>query len=265
MSNTTLSTLNKYLLTINAEPPPPPEPVLVIKTNYSLFGYMDNNFLNLIKNAPGYDCIQNYNLTNASQSWMNGVYQSYTSSNVNYPNFNGFYFSTMFKTGAEAGTDLDFWGLNVDISTHNYFWNGVDKGKYTVTSSYNSSGTYIGGGTGHFFTTSYSEGSVNGEFIQLKFPYGIKVRSIGFKKRANRSFEIQYVTVLGSNNGSNWEMIANLNYSMSFADNLMKTLTVTTSTNTYTHIRMVFSQNKAGGSLIFMADMDFKFDAYIWT
>lgn len=265
MSNSTLSTLNKYLLTTSGEPPPPPEPVLTVYTNYT-FGYMDTNFLNLIKNASGYDCVQTYNLTNGSQSWMNGEYESFTSSNVNYSGFNGFYFSTMFKDGTEAGANLDFWGLNVVQSTHNYYWNGINKGKYSVNTPYNASGTYVGGGSAsHFFTTIHNGGSVNGEFIQLKFPYGIKAKSLGFKKRANRSFEIQYVTILGSDDGTTWTKIQDLNYSMSFADNGIKTLNVTLSTNTYTHIRMVFKQNKSGGSLIFMEKMEFKFDAHVYT
>ena len=259
MSNSTTSTINKYLLSSKTAPAPY-VPTLNVFQNYT-FGYMDDNFLNLIRNAPGYDCVQTYNLTNAGASWMNGVYESFTSSNVNYSGFSGFYFSTMFQDG--NGT-LDFWGNNVNASTQNYFWNGTNKGKYTVATPYNSSGVYTGGGTGHFHTTVYSGGSVSGEFFQLKFPYGVKAKSLGFKKRSNRGFEIQHVTILGSDNGTTWTKIQDLNYSMSFADNALKSLNISTS-NTYNYIRMVFTGNKSGGSLIFMREMRFIFDAHVYT
>lgn len=259
MSNSSVSTVNKYMLSSKTEPAPY-VPTLYVYTNYT-FGYMDTNLLNLIRNASGNDCVQTYNLTNGSQSWMNGIYESFTSSNVNYSGFTGFYFADMFIDG--DGT-LDFWGNNVSASTHNYYWNGTNKGKYSVATPYNTSGTYVGGGSSsHFFTTVHNSGSASGEFFQLKFPYGVKAKSLGFKKRSNRAFEIQYVTILGSDNGTTWTKIQDLNYSMSFSDNGLKSLNISTS-NTYEYIRIVFTKNKASGTLIHMHEMRFVFDAHVY-
>ena len=117
-------------------------------------------------------------------------------------------------------------------------------------SGYNASGVYQGA-TGVLFTTTYlfngSFTTMNGEWIQISFPYLIKLTSIIIHKYPGDAFFVRMPktgVILGSNDGTTWYFIHNFS-SGSLVGNGPWTYNIST-TNSYTFIRFVINTNNGG-------------------
>jgi hypothetical protein len=117
---------------------------------------------------------------------------------------------------------------------------------------YNASGVYQGA-TGVFFTTPYlfngSFTTMDGEWIQISFPYLIKLTSITIHKYQGGAYKMpQTGVILGSDDGTIWNFIHNFSAG-SLVGNGPWTYNIST-TNLYTFIRFVINTGTNNGEPI---------------
>jgi hypothetical protein len=232
MSSSTISTVNKYLLS-SSGPYVPPLPYVLKQSNMNFpdsFTGLTTTFTNLHTD----DARITFSSGMSGNAWRdiaNG-YELLCSSYNNWQGSDEYYIHDIFdSTGATTS-----WYPNTNNSNWIYKVDGVEY-RYTKT-SYATGGNYIGGGTGYFWTTVYNTGSVNGEWFQVKFPFKALFKSMDIKARTGALDRCcKAVRILGSNNGSTWFFIANLTYT-AFSTNVWQNK-ASTASDKYFYIRVV--------------------------
>jgi hypothetical protein len=198
-----------------------------------------------------------------SGSWTTDIYTNTVRSlNVSgaTSHKNGTY--TVSSSSAYAGYAHPYFAFCPDKTGDPWFSTGGNNSAVTVDRTitylgyqaynqvgYNSSGNYQGA-TGAFFTTSYTESgvskSMNGEWIQIQFPYSMKLTQMILYPRTPNPGSLIYQSpktgvILGSNDGSTWVLIHN--YSVTSYPNITGPFTTTiTTTVYYKYIRFVVNQ-----------------------
>mmetsp|Transcript_18315 Transcript_18315/g.26709 ORF Transcript_18315/g.26709 Transcript_18315/m.26709 type:complete len:118 (+) Transcript_18315:388-741(+) len=104
-----------------------------------------------------------------------------------------------------------------------------------------NNGAYIGSNdTDYFFTTAYDTGSVNGEWVQIEFPYKIRVTHLSTQERATQQERtMKGCCLLGSDNGVNFYDIDSVSFP-STQDSTLFTEAITT-TKRYSILRIVIT------------------------
>lgn len=104
---------------------------------------------------------------------------------------------------------------------------------------------YQGGGvSNYYFTTNYTNGSVNGEWIQVNLPFKFCIKSLSMARRLGNTRTPRTITIVGSDDGENWTLIAlNLSYPSATADSTWYTATVTNPTKRFSILRFVVTKS----------------------
>jgi hypothetical protein len=256
MAVSTVSTVNMYLLN-KSGPPPPPLVYTLVQSNVAFPG----GYSGLTTQLNGITTA-NRRITftpEGTGSWRNQPHELLCSS---YLNWVGTMYGIQDIFDANTGT-TSFWAasFNGPNALVNYL-DGTDMGNFNGA-SYNSSGTYIGGGVvngiDNFFTTIYDSTSANGEYIQFKFPVKVLLKSFDLVCRNTQPLSgPKDVVIVGSNNGSSWTLIQTLAYS-TYTNNTYQTKSFTAS-DKYFYIRCVIKTTRMAGVAI--GECKFTFDAY---
>ena len=136
-----------------------------------------------------------------------------------------------FSTGGNINTDA-FNRTLTYLGPKTYLQNGYNP-------------VYIGGGRPDVtFSTSYTKNatllSISGEWIQVQFPYSIKLTNMTFYPRIGVSIQSPTIGyILGSNDGSTWDHI--YDYSVATINDTVNSFTIST-TNYYNYIRFVMNR-----------------------
>lgn len=258
MSVSSVSSVNQYLLSTKSS-----VPTLTLRQANMLF---PGSFTGLATT------LGNMNVANARITFSSGMsgtawrdvtngYEIECSSYFGYTGpptiiYNG---NEIFDGLSDANS---FWSPSSNSSQLNYFLMGVDKGKYTQASSYNASGIYIGGGTNYFWTTVYDTNqSVNGEWIQVEFPFKAMLLDLQMCARFNAPQRgPKNVRVLGSDNGTTWTFIADVLFG-TYTNSSYQIKAITT-TLAFSYIRCVFIDIITADPNLNIGDMRLRFDAY---
>ena len=238
MSSTTLSTVNKYILSNKGGPP-------VNNTPHETNITFPDSYTNLATQIGGLsysDTHTTFTYSNGtgSKTYANGTHKiitsSYDSFDTGIINVGSKYFDNNFTTyGGQK------WNASYTIYSQGQAQPANTQDCYT------SGGVYQGGGTGYYFTSNYSGGSVNGEYIQVEFPYKMCIKTLSISKRDNQSNRTpRYITVLGSDDGTSWFLIQHsLSFPQSTSNSTWYSANVATPTKRYSKLRFVINQNWA--------------------
>lgn len=159
------------------------------------------------------------------------------------------------------GTASTFWVAGSTASNYPYYRMGVLQGEYTANPYGGASNSYSGG-TGFYHTTSYDGGSsVAGEWIELKTPFYMLLKSVQFKPRTdNRLRAPKEVYVLARNSTSgDWTLLATLTYAP-YTNDVYQSKAVSTA-NKYKIIRLVITST-IGNSTLTISEAKLVYDAY---
>lgn len=253
MAVSTVSTVNHYLL--DAKSGPPVVTYSLVESNVAFPG----GYTGLTTQMNGITTSDRHITFTPSQSgWRNRPHELLCSS---YLNWAGALYGIQDIFDADNGTT--FWAAHYSGTTAlvNYL-DGVNMG-YFNGASYNSGGSYIGGGTvngiNNYFTTVYNTGSANGEFIQLKFPVKVLLKSFDFTCRLNQQAGgPKDVTIVGSDNGTTWFWIQDLAYG-AYTNSTPLTKSFTAA-DKYLYIRAIIKTTRMAG--VSVGELKFTFDAY---
>jgi hypothetical protein len=260
MSSSTISTVNKYLLSSNISGPyVPPEPTL--KQSGMIFPNAFTGLATVLNNIsePNTRIVFSSNMSGTPWRDVTNGYELQCSSYyaggspVSYYNVNEAF------TGDVAINSKSYYFCCQSVQPYNYFTDGVDQGKYTQV-SYSTTG-YIGGGTNYFWTTIYDTGSINGEWIQIKTPFKMLITHLHVAPRYNATQRCcKNVRVVGSDDGNTWFFIANVLFG-SFTNSSYQIKAITTSLK-FNYIRFVFPDIITTDTNLNIGDMRITFDAY---
>lgn len=260
MSSSTISTVNKYLLSGEIVPT---VPTTTLRQSNMNFPTSFTGMTTTMANYNNIDCRHIFSSGMSGTAWrdVSGGYQLLVSSNVLWAGTQKLYASTMFD--GDNGTTA--WSNNLGsagVNSSNIILDGVNLGKFTQNPYQASSPFgYVGGGTNYFYTTVYNiNQSASGEWFQFKAPFQILLKSITFKNRNTRITSApKTVVLLGSDDGLTWTLIETLNYT-TFTNNVAQVRNVTTTSKWY-HFRCIFT-NTQGFSSLEIGEMSFIYDAY---
>lgn len=160
------------------------------------------------------------------------------------------------------GTASSFWSAGSTASMYPYYRRGVYQGIYTANPYGGAANAYSGGGTGFYHTTSYGGGStVAGEWIELRTPFRMLVKSVQFKPRTdNRLRAPKGVVVLGRNGTTaDWTLLATLTYDP-YTNDVFQSKTVSTA-DKYNSIRLVITST-IGNATLTISEAKLVYDAY---
>jgi hypothetical protein len=240
MSSSTISTVNKYLLSSTGPYVPPGPNNNPIETN-QVFPYdgngVDGELKTTLVNTTPYKTIHNFSLSTYSNI-KNGDYILRSSSAVGLNN-NQMDAQMLFTSHVNMNYSGTFMFGRVPANpTWNGFYNDAGVFKSYTQNPFNTL-TYLGGGTGFFYTTTYDTGSVNGEWIEIKFPYKARIKSISCKPVAgNYVYGPRAGKVLGSDDGTTWFYIGDYSSTSTPANVFYKSEFVT-NTKRFQYIRFV--------------------------
>ncbi len=269
MSSTTVSSVNKYLLGNNKAP--------VVNTQLATNQTFPDNFNGLIAlfktNAliQYHDCRYTFSVSGDGDSYKNVsngyelLVSSYKKSLHSYNTKNSCPGTMLYNTDPQDGTYFRWWQNNdpyhSNLSLVNYL-DGVSIGNPNTDGMYRGTGNvYSGGGVGHFYTTIYDSGSVNGEFFQQKFPFKARLINVQFMCRTNSGNRgPKLVRLLGSDDGSTWNYIDDITYG-TYTNSTYNVGNVTT-TKRFSYIRCVILST-IGDSHLNIQQMRWNFDT--WT
>jgi hypothetical protein len=256
MSSSTISTVNKYLLSSSGPYVPPPTYTLIQSNVAFPAGY--TGLTTQMNSITTTDRRIVFTPTGTG-SWRNQPHELLCSSYLNWAG-TMYGIQDIFDNNTTASS---FWAghFNGPNALVNYL-DGVDMG-YFNGASYNSAGNYIGGGVvngiDNYFTTIYNSGSANGEYIQFKFPVKVLLKSFDIMCRNTQPLSgPKDVVIVGSNNGSSWTLIQTLAYS-TYTNGVYQTKSFTAS-DKYFYIRCVITTTRMAGVAI--GECKFTFDAY---
>lgn len=211
----------------------------VLASNITFPTYFTNFAAQLVSTpAPNdTDLVITYTQAQSGHEYANGEYILKSASYAEYPvgtnctvkncfddDFNTYYGSTYvgFVTN-RAGVP------NTPAPTANPYTSG--------------SGTYIytGGGVANYtFTTSGQAG----EWVQVKFPYKFCIKSLSFSRRPGNTRTPRKITILGSDDETNWTTIqANMVYPSTTADNTWYTVNITSPTKRFSILRFIVRES----------------------
>jgi hypothetical protein len=258
MSSSTISTVNKYLLS-SSGPYVPPGPTL--KQSGMIFPSSFTGLSTVLGNiyAPNTHHVFSSNMSGTAWRDVSDGYELWCSSYYAGGATPIYYNVNELFSGDVASGSNSFWFCCQPAQPYNYFTDGVDQGKYTQV-SYSTTG-YIGGGTGYYWTTIYDTGSVNGEWIQLKCPFQMLLKNLHIAPRNGAPQRCcKNVRVLGSDDGITWSFIANVLFG-TYTNGSYQIKPITTSLKFY-YIRCVFPDIITTDVNLNIGDMRFTFDAY---
>ena len=137
----------------------------------------------------------------------------------------------------------------------------------STTIFWHSSTTYSGGSglyNGNVTTSNIANSSnMTGEWIQIKLPYKLLVKSVGLLCRSGYQTRMpSSMAILGSNNGTNWNIIFQQSTTDAYTDGVVKTITINTATVPYSHIRLIARTTITGGDTININQLNYKGDIY---
>lgn len=245
MSISSVSTMNKYLLTHNGIYV---APITYINKGTVIFPDQFGDAVTKLNNTTVNDCYFNFDVVDTVKPYVNKTgYQLFTSSNQIWsgqPNIG----QSMFNG------DALFWSPNyfdTNISPP-YYYNGVSQGQY-LQNTYTSTGNYVGGGVGYYITTVFkrigtTDSSVDGEYFQIKFPFKVKISEFQIMCRAGAQNRcIKDIVVLGSDDGVIWTYIGYYNYT-AYTNSVAQVRQVNTS-EIYTYLRFCVQHTMGNVSL----------------
>ena len=259
MSNSTTTLINKYFLfkkrIVDLGPPP------VISVEYTNVTYPDDfpgvstYFLGLELD----DCYVPYTVS-TSGDYKDGNYELYCSSYY-YNDQNGLDAHNYNLFVGTASEIYNSWSA-VGRPAGNFYDKGVARQTYTQVAYVSGTGEYVGGGpSSTFYTTIYNGGSVNGEWIELKYPFKVKLTELNAKARTNYlDRAVKDMTILGSNDGTTWELIQSVTYT-DYGNDIWNVKTITTNDKYYI-IRMVIQSSISDRNLS-IGEIQLKFNAYV--
>ena len=237
MSLTTISAVNNYLLskkTITNNNNDVIESNMTFPNSYTNLATQIGNLSYSDTHSPTFT----YSGGSGIKTYANGNYKiitsSYDSFEVGIINVGKMYFDDNFTT----------YGGQKWNSSYTIYSQGVQKPANTQD-CYTTSGVYVGGGTGYYFTTNYNGGSVNGEYIQIELPYKICLKTLYVSKRDNQSNRTpKYITVVGSDNGTTWTLIHHsLSFPQSTSNNTWYSDNISNPTKRFSKLRFIINQN----------------------
>jgi hypothetical protein len=274
MSNSTISTVNKYLLNAKSIAAVATNPLLASNVSFpDDFNGLRTEF-NTTESQLWNDCRKVFSVTGDTDTWKNSTdgYQILSSSYLrgasapsNCMAIPNIYCNLPDDSGGPSGWSVNRM-FNGQWAITNYL-DGVDIGNYNVDYVYTNSGTlYIGGGTGYFYTTSYNNntGAVSGEWFEQKFPFKAQMKSISFMARRSPYINrcVKTVYILGSDTGvDNWFLIKIVTGFTAYTDGVFQTLPITTDQK-FQYIRFVITET-TGGNSIQIQEVKMTFDAYV--
>jgi hypothetical protein len=236
MSSSTISTVNKYLLS-SSGPAIPPDPNIPIETNQT-FPYDYNGDLKVAFNANLASTTQTASLSTYS-AIKNGEYTIRASS-----------YSTLSGTAMNPSRAFTIltgnynhccnWAQLVAAPTWTGFYNDSNTLVNYTQNPYNTL-TYLGGGSGKFWTTIYDTNqSVSGEWIEVKFPFKALIKSMTVRPvYGNLAMCPRVGKLLGSDDGTTWFLIGN--YAQTTSAYLYYTNSFASNTKRFQYIRFVIT------------------------
>jgi hypothetical protein len=236
MSSSTISTVNKYLLSSSA-PAVPPDPNIPIETNQT-FPYDYNGEIKTKFNANLASTTQTASLSTYS-AIKNGEYTIRASS---YSTLSGTAMSPCraFTVLSANYNGCLYWGQIIASPTWTGFYNDSNTLVNYTQNPYNTL-TYLGGGSGKFWTTIYDTNqSVSGEWIEVKFPFKALIKSMTIRPiYGNLAYTPRTGKVLGSDDGTTWSLIGN--YAQTTTAYIYYTNTFPSNTKRFQYIRFVIT------------------------
>jgi hypothetical protein len=255
MSSSTISTVNKYLLS-SSGPAIPYTPG--IQQSNMIFPDSFTGMTTTMNNLTTNDAHIIFSSGMSGLAWrdVSGGYELLCSS---YTTWSGL---QLAGQDMYNGINNSFWSPSLnDAAAAVYYLNGVNQGKFTQK-SYSTGGSYIGGGAGKFFTTVYDIGSVNGEWFQIKFPFKSVLKALDIMPSANPVDRAPAtVTILGSDDGTTWFFLANLTYS-SYTASTFNSRSITTTIQYYYYGVVIKTLNGTNTQILNIGSVKYTFDAY---
>jgi hypothetical protein len=258
MSSSSVSSVNKYLLSSTGPYVPVPPPTYTLLQSNVAFPAGYTGLTTQMNGITTTDRRITFTPTGTG-SWRNQPHELLCSSYLNWAGtmygiqdiFDGLTTNTSFWAG-------HFNGPNALVN----YLDGVNMGHF-AGASYNSSGVYIGGGVvngiDNFFTTVYNSGAASGEYIQFKFPVYVSLKSFDIMCRNGQPLSgPKDVVIVGSNDGSTWSLIVSVAYS-TYTNGVYLTK-VFAASDKYLYIRAVILKTRMSGVAI--GELKFTFDAY---
>jgi hypothetical protein len=256
MSSSSVSSVNKYILSSTGPYVPPPPGLQQANMIFpDSFTGMTTTMNNLTTN----DAHITFSSGMSGVAWRD-IANGYELLCSSYTTWSGLQLGVQ---DMHNGINNAFWSPSLnDAAAAVYYLDGVNKGKFTQK-SYSAGGSYIGGGTNYFFTTVYDSGSVNGEWFQIKFPFKSVLKAIDIMPSANPVDRAPAtVTVLGSDNGTTWIFMANLTYS-SYTASTFNSKSISTSSQYYYYRVVIKTLNGTTSQVLNVGSVRYTFDA--WT
>jgi hypothetical protein len=237
MAVSTVSTVNMYLLNKSGPYVPPGPNNNPIETNQT-FPYDYGGELSTQFNANYASTTQTATVSNYS-AIKNG---SYTIRASSYATLSGTAMnpSRAFTVASGGYASCFFLRRLVAAPTWTGYYNDSNTLVNYTQEPYNLL-TYIGGGSGKMWTTIYDTNqNVNGEWIEVKFPFKALIKSITLRPiTGNLAFCPRAGKVLGSDDGITWVLIGN--YSQTTTAYAYYTDTFPTNTKRFQYVRFVIT------------------------
>ena len=170
---------------------------------------------------------------------------------------NGQYITSASSFLSSSMTYAAFRAFNKDPGT---LWHSED----TIPRYDSTSGAY----NGNFVTTNITGGtasSMTGEWIQIKLPYKLLVKSVGLG--AYNDFFLRMpksMAIVGSNDGINWEVIFEQTSTTVYTVSEVRTINLTT-TGKYSYFRLITRSIFAGNwrhTVVNISQINYKGDIY---
>jgi hypothetical protein len=251
MAVSTVSTVNMYLLNSGTHEVVPIDHNIALETN-QVFPYdgngVDGELKTTLTTTKPSKTIHSFSLSSYSTS-KNGDYVLRSSSavGVNWVQMDA---QLMFTSPVGMNyTGVFMFGRTIANPTWNGFYNDSNVFKTYTQYPYNVL-TYLGGGTGFFYTTVYDLGSVNGEWVQIKFPYKARIKSISIKPvYGNYVYGPRAGKVLGSDDEETWFYIGDYS-SASTPSNVFYKSEFVSNVKRFQYIRFVVTGSGSAGCSI---------------
>jgi hypothetical protein len=244
MAVSTVSTVNMYLLNSGTQAPPAPTADNTVKQTNVVFPTAYTGLATQIGALPTYnDTNVSFNYTQGAGAtvYANGDYSIITGGYAEYPAGTDCTGKACFDNSFGTHWGSTYVGFVVNR-------NGVASTPAPTQNPYVLSGSiynYQGGGVANYhFTTSYTGGTVSGDWVQVNLPYKFCIKSLSMSRRLGNTRTPRFMTIVGSNDAVTWTLIAsNLSYPSATADNVWYTANVTNPTKRFSILRFVVTQS----------------------
>lgn len=259
MSNITLSTLNKYVLSKSGRLG---SGQLYVFDNITF----PNDFVNLQTDFGS--LTQQDTIINFQPELQNVWWKDLTPYKIESSSY-GIFDNNIFEMPQFMFDDSNstFWAPCESHSTFGNTFNrdGVNQGQYSQY-PYEFSGVYRGGGNASYYyqVTTQQGHTIVGEYVDITFPYKIILNELSIMARPNAPQRApKNIAIVGSDDdGLTWNtIIEDLEFNNAYSNNIFQNKTIPIATTAYDKIKIIFISVKSDVNLN-VGGIKFNFDAH---